>query len=135
MENRSTTPVLILSGLVFVVSITAYVVLELYGGDTGGVLTLAGPILAALFVTGTLGREQARIHEKVERVEKQTNGVLDARIREQTAAAIREVLPMASAHQAVTAADVDHTDPPAGPTPAAPSTSTMDGFDLGTGGK
>lgn len=89
---------LIAGVVVFALTIGALVTLTLAGHDTTPLLTLAGPVVAALLVTGHLNRvtgqqnrQLQRTAAGVEEVRKQTNGVLDRRIREQTTAALQDV--------------------------------------------
>lgn len=97
-----------LAAVVFLGALAAVVALHVTGhaDGTSAVVALAGPVLAAVYVTTAVGdrvertRDQvsktqdqvAKTHEAVGRVEAQTNGVLDARIREQTKQAMTELL-------------------------------------------
>ena len=94
------------SGLViFLATLSAVVFLITRGTDAGDlavVVGLAGPVIGAFFVIGpiTAARNTAErtsstiadVQAAVEKVRRQTDGELDARIREHTATALREVL-------------------------------------------
>ncbi|MDE9365484.1 hypothetical protein PZ938_07690 [Luteipulveratus sp. YIM 133132] len=87
MRNNGT---LVAGVVVFVTSVAGVVTLELAGRDPGQVLTLAGPVVAALLVSGHVSNVTDRQNEQISRIEKQTNGVLDDRIKTQTLAALAE---------------------------------------------
>ncbi|HEX6917361.1 MAG TPA: hypothetical protein VF140_04725, partial [Phycicoccus sp.] len=75
----TTTATTILSGVVFTVSVVALVVLEALGRDSTAVMVLAGPVVSALFVVGAVGNRLGNVQQTVDKVERQTNGLLDAR--------------------------------------------------------
>lgn len=108
-EDASGNATLVAGVVVFLSTIGAYVYMETHGYGTAQLLALAGPVIAALLITKhvtTLTRKQ---NEQIETVVQQTNGQLDARIREQVRAAIT---------------DAGLAAPP-GPAGEPPSTSTM----------
>lgn len=83
----------ILAGVVFVVSVAAFVALELLERETTGLLVLVGPVVAALLVNGKIDnvkKETERQSATLTRVERQTNGVLDERIRSGTLRALQD---------------------------------------------
>lgn len=80
-----------LSGLVFLSTLLALVVLHLteHSAGTTDVITLAGPVVAALFLASRLDarHEETKQHltrqeETLNKVNEQTNGILDQRIRD-----------------------------------------------------
>lgn len=75
----------ILNAVIFTVSVAAFVLLELRGRDTTGLVLLVGPVIGAVFVTTTL-------KPQLTRVEQQTNGVLDDRIHRGAKAATTAAL-------------------------------------------
>lgn len=108
----------VLAGVVFTSSLAALVALHLtnHADGVGDLIALAGPVVAAIFVVNTLAgrvdetRDQVRAHtQTLDTIERQTNGVLDERIRTGVKAAMAEVAaaPNNAAH-----------------TPPAPSTDT-----------
>lgn len=109
-ERQSGREVTALAGGVFLVSITALVILQLQGKDPTILVSIVGPVLAALFVVGHVDRRTDEQNVKIDRIEEQTNGVLVGRIRSGVRA---ELL----AHSYAPA----HAEPPA----EAPSSSTM----------
>lgn len=124
-ESRTSTP--LLAGVVFVSTLAAFVALELAGHDTDGLVYLAGPVIAALFLTGALGQtvkaQTAPMQEKLNTVQQQTNGALTGGIERAVHAGISKALPVALA-----AAQAQPTlPPPPAPSPAGegPSSSTM----------
>jgi hypothetical protein len=110
----------LLAGVVFVVTIVAYVYLVAGGHDTVGLIALTGPVLGALFVVDSLGRQNRKIAEQVEEVKQQTNGVLDERIHTQVARTIAETLPQVLSTAYATQPSADQA-PPVTP----PSTATL----------
>lgn len=82
--------VLIAGVVVFVASLGALVFLQAKGLGTAELIALAGPVVAALLVTGHVSRVTGEQNQQIERIERQTNGVLDERIKRQTIAALVE---------------------------------------------
>lgn len=80
-----------LAAVVFVITIAAYVVLEVRGRDTSGLIALVTPVLASLYVVARVERRTDAQDSALSRIEAQTNGVLDERIREGTKAAFLEL--------------------------------------------
>lgn len=75
---------IVLAGVVFVVSVIAFVALEIAGRNTDNLMVLVGPAIGALIVSGQLvGQNKA-----LDKIERQTNGVMDGRIE----AGVRKVL-------------------------------------------
>jgi len=97
-QGRDSGRDLLLAGVaVFALSLAALVVLSLNDRDTSQLMALVGPVVAALLVTGHVNRvtgqqnqQLERTADNVEQVKKQTNGVLDARIRAQTTQALAD---------------------------------------------
>lgn len=77
-----------LAALVFVVSVAALVALEVMERPTANLMTLVAPVVAALFVAGHVNAVTAEQNKTINKIEQQTNGVLDERIRAQTKAAL-----------------------------------------------
>jgi hypothetical protein len=71
-----------LAGVVFVVSVAALVALELAGRPTAALLGLVGPVVSGLVVTAYVGQRVGTVQDKVEKVQQQTNGDLDRRLRQ-----------------------------------------------------
>ena len=90
---------LVLSGVIFAVSVAAYVYMDAHGGDTAGLMVLVGPVVAVMFADATQRSRLAPIQETVQKVERQTNGVMDARIRTQVAAALADHHSLTSTYQ------------------------------------
>ncbi|MFF5471056.1 hypothetical protein [Streptomyces achromogenes] len=70
--------------------IAGFVMLTLKGSDTTGFVALVAPILGAVFVIQHLDHRSDRQDEKLDRITRQTNGVLDQRIKEGVKAALAE---------------------------------------------
>lgn len=81
-----------LAGLVFVVSVAAVVVLEAMGRSTTNLMALVGPVVAGLLVGGHVSNLTQQQNRAIGKIEAQTNGVLDARIRTQGKAATLDAL-------------------------------------------
>ncbi|MFW5473684.1 hypothetical protein ACOCJ5_10270 [Knoellia sp. CPCC 206450] len=92
-DTRSSTTaaasnaVVLLAGVVFVSVIAAYVALTLADKPTDGLTMLAGPSLGALIVSGQLFGQ----NRTLDKIERQTNGVLDKRIEDGTLRALATV--------------------------------------------
>ena len=85
--SLSSTGSLVLAGVVFVVSVVAFVVLELAGRPTNGLMLLCGPAVGALIVSGQLQYVTSRQNRTLDNIEAQTNGNLsrrDSKIEELT---------------------------------------------------
>jgi membrane protein implicated in regulation of membrane protease activity len=67
-----------------------FVVLTLKGSDTGSFVALVAPILGAVFVINHLDHRSDKQDEKLDTITRQTNGVLDERIKEGVKAALAE---------------------------------------------
>lgn len=123
LNSRNATPVL--SGVVFVATLIAFVLLELNDRDPSGLVYLAGPVIAALFITGAVGQQihakTAPMSEKLDTVQRQTNGALTGGIQTAVNAGIAEALPLALKAAGVLP-DTPHAGSPAG---EGPSTSTL----------
>lgn len=117
----------LLAGVVFIVTVAAYVILTLEGEDTTELVYLAGPVIGSLFVVGVVGQQlsakTAPLRDSIEEVRQQTNGVLSNGIRHEVTVALSQAMPaiLEAARQGPT--------PPAPPGPSAlgegPSTATM----------
>jgi hypothetical protein len=70
------------------VVVAGFVVLALKGLDTGAFLGLVGPIISGLYVAGKVDARSDVQDQALTTITRQTNGVLDARIREGVAAAL-----------------------------------------------
>lgn len=92
-ERQSGRQVTVLSGLVFALSLAALVILEVTGRSTAALMALVGPVIAALFLASHVDRRTNEQNVVIGKIAEQTNGVLDQRIKESTAEAIREILP------------------------------------------
>ena len=89
MESK---PTLIAGITLLIVGVAAYLVLVLTGhsDETDKLLTFLGPSIAALIIVGHQSRQQAETKEQLAVITKQTNGVLDQRIKENTTAALQD---------------------------------------------
>jgi membrane protein implicated in regulation of membrane protease activity len=70
--------------------IGGFIVLTLKGSDTVGYVALVMPILGAVFVINHLDHRSDRQDEALQQITRQTNGVLDQRIKEGVKAALAE---------------------------------------------
>lgn len=91
-DNTNGRLLIILAGLVFVVSVAALVILESFGRSTVNLMALVGPVVAGLLVGGHMSNLTSQQNRSIQKIEAQTNGVLDARIRTQGKAAMLEAL-------------------------------------------
>lgn len=78
--------------IVYGLTLAALVVLLVVGRPVDSVMLLAGPVVAALLVTGQINGRLNPIHDAVSKIDEQTNGVLDQRIKTATTDAIREAI-------------------------------------------
>lgn len=92
------TALVVLSGVLFVTTMAALVILIINGDDTEAVESIAKPLLTGLVLSGVVGAVQqsqtGRLDtqdKQLRKIREQTNGVLDARIKEQTKAALLEL--------------------------------------------
>jgi hypothetical protein len=78
--------------VVLALGVAAYLTLVLTGHDdqTDKLLTFLGPSVAALIVVGHAQRQQAETKQQLAVITRQTNGVLDQRIKENTTAALKD---------------------------------------------
>lgn len=71
----------VLAIVIFVATLASVVILTVMDKPTADILTLAGPVVAAVFVTSAVGKHiETRtepLESKINRVERQTNGALD----------------------------------------------------------
>lgn len=72
--------------IVFTVCVAGYVPLAMLGKATAEYVTLIGPVLAVVILKTHLGQQD----ETLTKIQEQTNGVLDARIKNGVAAALAE---------------------------------------------
>ncbi|MFF4019986.1 hypothetical protein [Streptomyces sp. NPDC001843] len=70
--------------------IAGFVVLTLKGSDTNSFVALVAPILGAVFVINHLDHRSDRQDEALATITRQTNGVLDERIKEGVKQALAE---------------------------------------------
>lgn len=70
--------------------IAGFVALTLKGSDTGSYVAMVAPVLGAVFVINHLDQRSDKQDEKLDTITKQTNGVLDQRIKEGVKAALAE---------------------------------------------
>lgn len=92
MHNQDETSRLIigLAALMFTVTVVAFVVLALFGGDSRTLERIAGPLLTAVIVTGVVGASHKAQESKLDKIQNQTNGMMDKRIRTNVTAALDE---------------------------------------------
>lgn len=91
-DNTNGRLLIWLAGVVFIVSVVALVVLESFGRSTTNLMSLVGPVVAGLLVGGHVSNLTSQQNRSIQKIEAQTNGVLDARIRTQGKAATLEAL-------------------------------------------
>ena len=72
--------------IVFTVCVAGYVPLALAGRATAEYVTLIGPVLAVVILKTHLGQQD----ETLTKIQEQTNGVLDRRIKDGVKAALAE---------------------------------------------
>lgn len=92
-DDNAAPPWTLIGGLILLaLGIGAYLTLVLTGHEasTDKLLTFIGPSVAALIVVGHQQRQQAETKDKLETITKQTNGVLDQRIKDRTTEALQE---------------------------------------------
>lgn len=70
------------------VIVAGFVVLALKGLDTGAFLGLVGPVVSGLFVVGQVNARSDAQDQALTTITRQTNGVLDQRIRDGVTAAL-----------------------------------------------
>lgn len=75
----SSTRSQILAGVVFIVSVVAFVLLELQGRPTDGLMVLVGPAVAALIINAHVTATTKDQNRQLSRLEEQTNGNLHRR--------------------------------------------------------
>lgn len=124
-SSNTSTPLIWLAGVVFVVSVAALLALELSGRPTLTLVALVTPVITGLLVSGHVSTVTRQQNVAINKIERQTNGVLDDRIRTQVIAALVEAGPMPAtvvAHATVTPVTDDEEPSPAGEPPSA---STM----------
>lgn len=78
--------------IVYGLTLVALVVLLVAGRPVDSVMLLAGPVVAALLVTGQIAARLDPIHATVSKIDEQTNGVLDQRIKTAATDAMRGFL-------------------------------------------
>lgn len=91
-KDHDDTPRLIigLAALMFTVTVTALVVLGVYAEDTRTLERLVGPLLTAVIVTGVVGALGKSQSSRLGKIESQTNGELDEKIKRNVKAALEE---------------------------------------------
>lgn len=72
--------------LVFAICVAGYVPLAMMGKATAEYVTLIGPVLAVVILKTHLGQQD----ETLTKIQEQTNGVLDRRIKDGVKAALAE---------------------------------------------
>lgn len=76
--------------VVYVTSLAGYVVLAIQGEPTAEYVTLVGPVIAAMFVVSHLDRRSDQQDQVLGKIQENTNGVLDRRIKDGVKAALAE---------------------------------------------
>lgn len=101
-DDKSTPPphdILLVGALVLVLGVGAYLTLVLTGnaGETDKLLGFLSPVIAAIFIVGYQKRQHAVTEERLDQqdkqlvtITKQTNGVLDQKIQDNTEKAFVE---------------------------------------------
>ncbi len=68
--------------LIYLATLVAIVWQEMHGHTPDTIMLLAGPVVAALLVNGRTSRVAADQGAQLAKIEAQTNGILDQRIRD-----------------------------------------------------
>ncbi|MBD3782439.1 MAG: hypothetical protein IE926_05695, partial [Micrococcales bacterium] len=79
MNARDRIALFVLAGVVFVVTVSAFVALTIAGKDTDALVSLVAPVLTGLFLVGVLGSKIDATKAAADTAVAQTNGALDAR--------------------------------------------------------
>jgi hypothetical protein len=119
----ATTPLVVLAALVFVCSVAALVILEIAERPTLTLVALVTPVITGLLVSGHVCTVTRQQNVAIDKIERQTNGVLDERIRTQVLSALAEAapLPVVPAHET----DVAFTTPAGAAGAEGPSSATL----------
>lgn len=82
---------------VFALLLGAFVTLTLAGRDTGGLVAIGAPVLAGLLLAAKVQTVTQQQNETLAKIDRNTNGALDGRIREGVSSVLRDagVLPAA----------------------------------------
>ena len=75
---------------VFLALLAAFVLLTLNHMDTAGLVALGAPVVGALLVTGHVSKVTSEQNATIAKIDKQTNGVMDARIRDGVQTVLRD---------------------------------------------
>lgn len=90
-ERDTTATMLIkLAGLMFTVTVGAFVALAIAGESTDTLERLAGPLLTAVIITGVVGASHKSQEGRLDTIQQQTNGRMDKRIRDSVNAVLDE---------------------------------------------
>lgn len=73
---------LVVGCIIALAAISAITALEMTNHEYGMVITIAGPVLAALLINTHVSSLTEQQNEKIGKIEAQTNGVLDKRIED-----------------------------------------------------
>lgn len=76
------------SVVVFALLLAAYVTLTITGHDTGGLVALGAPVLAGLLLAAKVQTLTTQQNDVLAKIDRNTNGALDGRIREGVAAVL-----------------------------------------------
>lgn len=109
---------LVLAGVVFVTSVVALVVLIALDKPVIALVALVTPVVTALLVSGHVSIVTREQNVALGKIERQTNGVLDARMREAVHAALSEAAPLP-------VVPIEDTPVTGFTQPEGPSTATM----------
>lgn len=91
-SNPNPNVKLVVGVILAVATLATYIVLRVNKIETGELLLFATPLVTFLLVGGKVENESAKQNEVLNKIDKQTNGVLDERIRRETTKAVNEVL-------------------------------------------
>lgn len=72
----------IVGAILYTVTLVAIVVLTIAHERVDQIMVLAGPVVAALLVSGQIGHRSDQQDAALAQITRQTNGVLDSRIRD-----------------------------------------------------
>lgn len=97
MQKPASAVTMVVGCVIAVAAMVCSVVLVLADKQTASILSIAGPIIGSLFVASYVGdltgKQNATLDQqtaKLDTVERQTNGVLDQRIRDGVASVLDE---------------------------------------------
>lgn len=89
-DESTSRLVIYLAALMFTITMVCFVILAVTGVSTDTLERLVGPLLTGVILTGVVGATHKSQEGRLEKIQHQTNGVLDRRIRDSVNAALDE---------------------------------------------